>query len=69
MTLATVLRNRHIGCAALPTDWKNDFHAQWIDMSKPDKLCNIEKQLMVLKSGKKSKCRAEKLTELGVDTE
>ena len=68
MTLATVLGNRRIGRAALPTDWQNDFCAQWIDMSKSDELCNIKKQLMVLKSGKKSKRRAEKLAELEVDT-
>lgn len=38
-------------------------------MSKPNKQRNIEKQLAVLKSGKKSKGRAEKLAELEVEAE
>jgi hypothetical protein len=43
--LATVLGDHRMGQAALPTDWQNEFRAQWIDMSKPDELHNIEKQL------------------------
>lgn len=69
VTLATVLGSRHTGRAASPTDWQNDFRAQWIDMSKPDEQRNIEKQLMILKSAKKSKGRAEKLAELEADAE
>jgi hypothetical protein len=69
VTLATVLQTRRTGCAAIPTDWQKEFRAQWIDMSKPDEQCNIEQQLAVLKSAKKSKGRAEKLAELEADAE
>jgi len=69
VTLATVLGDHRAGHAALPTDWQNDFRAQWIDMSKPDEQCNIKKQLMILKSAKKSKGRTEKLAELKADAE
>jgi hypothetical protein len=67
--LAMVLGNRCIRCAASPTDWQNEFRAQWIDMSKPDELHNIEKQLTVLRSLKKSKHCMEKLAELEADVE
>jgi len=69
VTLATILGDRCTGRAALPTDWQNEFRAQWIDMSKPDELRNIQKQLAVLRTAKKSKRCAEKLTELEADAE
>jgi hypothetical protein len=34
--LATVLGQHCLGHTASPNDWQNDFHAQWLDMSKPD---------------------------------
>jgi len=69
VTLTTVLQTCRAGRAALPMDWQKEFQAQWIDMSKPDEQRNIEQQLTVLKSAKKSKGCAEKLAELEADAE
>lgn len=69
LTLANLLGTRRQARAASPNDWQNDFRALWLDMSKPDEQRNIERQLEILKSSKKTKCRTEKLAELEADAE
>jgi SWIM zinc finger len=67
VTLADVLGMRRQARAASPNDWQQDFQAEWLDMSKPDELRNIECQLEILKSGKKTKACTAKLAELKAD--
>jgi hypothetical protein len=69
LTLANILGTRRTGRASSPNDWQNDFRALWLDMSKPDEQRNIESQLEVLRTSKKTKGRAECLAELEAKAE
>ena len=69
VTLANVLRTRRLGRAKSANDWQNDFHAQRLDTSKSDEQRNIERQLKLLKSTKKTKGRTERLAELEAEAE
>jgi hypothetical protein len=67
--LATILGQRHQGRGLSLAEWQKDFRSAWKDMSRPDEIRLMAKELEWLYKPKKTKGRAERLVQIQADAD
>ncbi|KAJ6537913.1 hypothetical protein B0H19DRAFT_860802, partial [Mycena capillaripes] len=60
---------RQVGRASTIAGWQRDFRTDWLDLGRTDEHRLVEKELMMLKTAKNKKNRAERLDQIAAEVE
>ena len=67
--LATIMGQRRRGRGSTLAEWQKDFRTAWLDMSRPDDIRNVARELEWLYKPVKTKGRAERLAQIRAEVD